>query len=151
MKSLRNILLLFIAFSFNLQNNFCQELTYMQPDLGTPGFNTYVEFIAPTNVKGFFGQDGFYLNNIGDSVRIELLKPEDESKVVIGPAIVSWDGRVISTQIFVKPDVVPNSSDWEQLTDEFKVELLVIVKYRGLTPPRAPGIPLIYEFYIVKP
>ncbi|MEI6091189.1 MAG: hypothetical protein WCR42_12105 [bacterium] len=151
MKSFRNILLLIIVISFSSQYNFSQELTYIQPDLGTPGFNTYVEFIAPANVKGFFGQDGFYMNNPGDSVTIELLKPEDESKVVIGPAIVSWDGRMISTQVFIKPDVTPNSHDWEQLTDEFVIELIVKVKYRGLTPPRDPNQPLVYTFYIVKP
>ncbi len=151
MKSFRNILLLIIVLSFSSQNNFSQELTYIQPDIGTPGFNTYVEFIAPANIKGFFGQDGFYLNNPGDSVRVELKLPEDENKIIIGPAIVSWDGRMISSQIFIKPDVTPNSHDWEQLTNEFKIELIVKIKYRGLTPPRDPDVELKYIFYIVKP
>lgn len=156
MKSIRKIILLIIVISLSSQYNFSQELTYIQPDLGTPGFNTYVEFIAPSLVKGFFGQDGFYINNPGstnlnDSVRIELLKPDDESKIIIGPAIVSWDGRMVSAQIFIKPDVEPNSHDWEQLTDEFVIELIIKVKYRGNNPPRDPDLPLIYTFYIVKP
>ena len=108
-----------------------QVLSYIVPDLGTPGMNTYVEFIGPADAPGNFGADGLYLNNPGDAVRIVCADPADSAKVTIGPVVVSWNGRMASTQVFVHPSVQPNSDDWRALRPEFLVKLVVLVAGRS--------------------
>ena len=39
---------------------------YMIPDIGTPGYSTYIEIIGNASSKNFFGDDGFYLNDNQD-------------------------------------------------------------------------------------
>jgi hypothetical protein len=99
------------------------QVSYMIPDVGAPNFGTYVEFIAPTNANQTFGSDGFYLRT--STVKIEPLNIADTSKIIIGPAVVSWDGRVISAHVFVKPTVTPNSTFWENLNPQFVIPLVV--------------------------
>ncbi len=126
-----------------------QEISYIIPDIGAPGMNTYMEIIGPHDETGNFGADAMYINgedvdsNSTDEVEFGFVNPDDEDKIVFGPAIVSWDGRMISTQVFVNPYLEPNSSDWENLDDEFKVEFYVSVN--GTTP-------IDYQtFYILQP
>src|SRR5207244_2154541 len=39
------------------------QISYMIPDIGAPGMNTYIELIAPYNKTGSFGSnDSLYLN-----------------------------------------------------------------------------------------
>ncbi len=99
------------------------QVAYMIPDVGAPNFATYVEFIAPVGANQTFGTDGLYMNS--SSIGIRPLNPADTSKVVIGPASVSWDGRVISAHVFVKPTVKPNSTMWQNLQQQFVVPLVV--------------------------
>lgn len=103
------------------------KISYLLPDIGSTALNTYVEILGPTDYKGNFGADGFYLNNAGDDIRVELARPADSEKVVIGPVVISWDGRMISTQIFVLPNVISNSKDWESLSDEDRIPIRVRV------------------------
>lgn len=119
-----------------------QAIAYMIPDLGTPGMNTYVEILGPHDQIGNFGPDGFYFNNPGDAVRVECVNAADTSKIVIGPLVVSWSGRMISTQIFVHPDQRPNSDSWQGIAPEFIIPLHV--RYNGVTQNTA-------TFYIVRP
>jgi len=117
---------IFIAILFGIIHNVAlaqPQVAYMIPDVGAPNFGTYVEFIAPVGANQTFGTDAFYLRS--SSVRIEPLNIADTSKVVIGPASVSWDGRVISAHVFVKPTVRPNSSLWQNLQQQFVVPLVV--------------------------
>ena len=79
------------------------DISYVIPDIGAAGMNTYVEIVARHDANGSFGADGFYLNNSGDAVRVEPIGSL-ANKVVVGPIVVSWNGRLISTQVFVKPD-----------------------------------------------
>lgn len=79
-------------------------VSYIIPDIGAEGLNTYVEIIGPTDRPGNFGVDGLYANISGDAVRV-VPAATDEGKIVVGPVVVSWDGRLISTQIFVKSGV----------------------------------------------
>jgi hypothetical protein len=116
------------------------QLTYIIPDLGTPNFATYVEFIAPSTAFKTFGQDGIYFGN--SQVKIEPFNIADTSKIVIGPAIVSWDGRLISAHIFVKPHVTPNSSDWQALQPQYVIPLVVNVQGVQSAPQK---------FFIVQP
>lgn len=94
------LLSLFLSASLYAQ----PQISYIIPDIGAAGMSTYVEIIAPENVNGSFGTDGFYLNNPGDAFRVEGSGPR-ANDVVVGPVVVSWNGRLISTHVFVKPGV----------------------------------------------
>lgn len=118
------------------------RISYLLPDLGTTRFATYVEFIGPAGVDGNFGNDGFYLNNTGDAVRVRCARPADTNLVKIGPAVVSWRGRMVSTHIFVLPTVAPNSDQWDQLQPQFRIP--VVVEVNG-------QVSNIDTFYIVRP
>ncbi|MDX9758064.1 MAG: choice-of-anchor D domain-containing protein [Bacteroidota bacterium] len=119
-----------------------QAISYMIPDLGTPGMNTYVEILGPHDQIGNYGPDGFYMNNPGDAVRVECVNAADTTKIGIGPLVVSWNGRMISTQIFVHPDQQPNSDSWQGIAPEFIIPLQV--RYNGVTQNSV-------TFYIVRP
>ena len=115
---------------------------YIIPDIGTPNMNTYMEIIGPYNQNGYFGADGVYLNNSGDAVQVVCANTADTNKIVIGPAIVSWNGKMISTQVFGLPDEQPNSDDWRQVNPAFKIPLNVIVNGSTIALPDT--------FYIVQ-
>ena len=81
------------------------DIGYIIPNIGAPGMNTYVEIIAQHDANGTFGADLFRLNNPGDAVQVEPIGFLAD-KVIVGPLVVSWNGRLISTQVFVKPGVL---------------------------------------------
>jgi hypothetical protein len=118
------------------------RLSYMIPDLGTTRFATYVEFIGPHNSKGNFGADRVYLNNPGDAVRVRCLRASDTNTIKIGPCIVSWNGRMVSTHVFVLPTIKPNSDKWQDLAPAFRIPLVVEVNGVISNPD---------TFYIVQP
>lgn len=120
------------------------EVSYMIPDIGAPDMNTYIEIIAPYNATAPFGPDSIYMNNPGDNLRVRCANATDESKIIIGPCVVSWGGRLISTQIFVHPDIIPSSSDWESLDPKDIIQL--VVDYNGSTSALGE-----LTFYIVQP
>lgn len=121
-----------------------QQRSYIIPDVCAPGMGTYIEIIAEATNRGVFGKDSIYANNPGDSVRVVLDRPEDSTKVIIGPVSVAWDGRMISTHIFVLPNVVPNDSVWSNLREEFRIPISVTVLGQR-TPANTDTI------YIVRP
>jgi hypothetical protein len=77
-------------------------VSYIIPDIGARGMNTYVEIIGPNGSNGNFGSDGLYLNGPTDPLQVVPVNAGDAPFVVVGPLVVSWGGRMISTQIFVK-------------------------------------------------
>ena len=77
--------------------------TYMLPDAAPPGMSLVVETYAPAEGFGMFGPDTLDPINVG----LELVNPNDSRRLVIGPSVVSWDGRLLSTLIFVHPDATP--------------------------------------------
>lgn len=133
------ILLLFSSFTLKAQ----PIISYIIPDIGTPNMNTYFEIIGPSNSIGNFGNDVFSLNNSGDNVRVEVLNPADSSKLIFGPIVVSWQGRMISGQAFVNPNVKPNTSDWFTLSNQFRIPFRVYINGKGFSN--------IDTFYIVRP
>jgi|GEM_PF-1399569 len=78
------------------------QVAYIIPDIGTPGMNTYVEFIAPRNGQILSG-GGLFINSGNETISIQPNNIADTSRVLVGPIVVSWDGRLASTQVFVKP------------------------------------------------
>jgi hypothetical protein len=107
--------------------------------------NTYIEILAAPWDIGGFGEDGAYANNAGDAVRVELVRAEDSAKIVLGPLVVSWDGRLISTHVFVLPSVQPNAQHWNDLRAEFRIPLRVVVGGRADSLSNADTV------YIVRP
>lgn len=146
---MKKVFILFILI-FGCYNLFAQpNIAYIIPDIGAPGMNTYMEIIADTDDKGTFGQDGMYINGVDvdgsstDNVYIEFVDNADSNRVTFGPVIVSWEGRMISTQVFVHPDITPNDWDWENLNDDYKIEFTVNVN--GNSAPETQ------TFFIVNP
>jgi len=119
-----------------------QTISYLLPDIGTPDMNTYVEIIGPYNQNGNFGTDGIYTNNIGDAVRVVCANPSDTNKIQIGPVIVSWNGKMVSTQVFVLPGQNPNSGYWDSLSIGFRIPLQVVTNGTQISNADT--------FYIVK-
>ncbi len=119
------------------------KISYILPDIGAPGMNVYVEFIGPTDKLNNFGtKDTIYLNNPGDFVRVFVDDPTKSDKVVVGPVVVSWGGRMISTQIFIKETNKPTENEALKAGNEFRIPLTVEVN----------GVKSNTEtFYIVKP
>jgi hypothetical protein len=138
----RFLLALAILFTFRSSQAQTPSISYLIPDIGTPGMNTYIEIIAPYNRQGSFGPDSIYTNNAGDHVQVVCTNPSDTANLTFGPVVVSWQGRVISTQVFVGNCSTPNSSDWHLLEREFAIPLSVIV---GGVASNSD------TFYLVKP
>ncbi|GAB5466614.1 MAG: hypothetical protein Kapaf2KO_20500 [Candidatus Kapaibacteriales bacterium] len=117
----------------------------MQPDLGTPGMATYVEFIGERDRTNFFGTstERYWLNNgdPADEIEVSFRNPEDG--LVIGPVVNTWQNRLLSTIIFVSPDYTPQSGsltqDWET-----SVRKTIDVSING-------SVLASYDFYIVIP
>lgn len=86
---------------------------YMIPDIASPGMNVYVEIIGKVIDKGYFGADGIYLNDASSPLKIKFTDPADAAKVSFGPLIVSWEGRMISTQVFVNPALSSQIPSWD--------------------------------------
>jgi len=124
---------IFVFSYLNAQNH------YMIPDIGTPGMNTYIEIIAPHDQKNYFGADGLYLNTTTSTERLTVTAGW-EDLVIISPFVVSWEGRMISAQIFVSPQLEAKHWDWEQNVDA------VMISYSSSTINYD-----IDQFYIVKP
>jgi len=78
-----------------------QPHTYIIPDIGTPGMNTYVEVVSTVDSVGKFliadGPAG------PTALTVQLVNAIDSQRLRISPAIVSWDGRLLTFQFFVKP------------------------------------------------
>jgi len=116
------------------------------PDICSPGMNIYLEIMAPSDSLGAFGTPGFSLNNPNSSVRVRALRDADTSKVIFSPCIISWDGRLISTHVFVPPTELggpnPPTDIWNQNPNEFHIPIQVIVNGVSST---------IDTLYIVQP
>lgn len=136
-------IILFVILTLSTQFLFAiPKISYIIPDIGTPGLATYVEIIAPTDAFGNFGSDGLYFPE-NSLIKIIFDRVEDSSKVVVGPIYVSWQGRMISTYFFVKPSIpFPNSEDWRNLDAQYRIPFRVFVNGEVSNAD---------TFYIVKP
>ncbi|TNE34307.1 choice-of-anchor D domain-containing protein [bacterium] len=132
MKKILLLLVLILPISVYSQGH------YIIPDIGAPDMAVYVEMIAPHDQKGYFGKDGFYLPGIDTEVQINVTK--NSQYVTFGPMIVSWEGRLVSTHIFIDKSANPT-----QVTPDpaFQVEFEVT----GTTVPSARS----FTYNIVKP
>ena len=126
--------ILFTLSNFNVKS-YPPYISYILPDIVAPGMNSCIEIMGPKLISidplppieffWNFGPDSLYFNNPNDPVKVELVRPEDSSKITIGPLIVSWKGRMITAQVFAKPSVNPNSRFWQDLRPEFRIPIRV--------------------------
>ncbi len=139
-----NKILLIFSFLLIINSSLLSEprISYLIPDIGAPGMGVYMEIIGPANYFQNFGPDTIYFNN-DDFVRILFDNPQDTEKVIVGPIGVFWQGRMISTYFFINPSIkTPNSNNWTQLDNEFKIPFRVSVGGELSNPD---------TFYIVQP
>lgn len=148
---MRHLLVLevLLCFSFAYSEALAQQqrpnIRYILPDICAPNMSAYIEFYASPWDTLSFGKDGLYANNPDDQVRVELVRPADSTKVVVGPVVVSWSGRLISTQVFVLKNVSPDKFYWNDLSAEFRIPLRVVVSGRADSVSNADTL------FIVKP
>lgn len=137
---MKKIILLYIIINICLLK--AQQISYTIPDIGSPGMNSYIEIIGPAGTTNNFGNNGIFPNNSGDNYRIDLVNAADNRKIVFGPMIVTWNGRMIASQAFVNQAITPNSEYWYNLTNEFRIPFRVYINgsYSNID-----------TFYIVKP
>lgn len=138
---MNKILLIILLFSFAILKS---QQAYIIPDIAAPGMNVYYEIIGVHDQKDFFGSENFYLNNPGDQLRVLPTNLNDTNKITFGPIHVSWSGRMISGQVFVNPNVQPNSWDWSVLNPQWIIPIEVIKNGNPL-----PNLDL--KIYIVNP
>lgn len=78
-----------------------QRIAHIQPDALGPGMTIAMEVMAPAKDTGAFGTDGIYL----PSVKILLLNPTDSLRIIFGPVVVSWNGRVLQIPVMAISNV----------------------------------------------
>jgi PKD repeat protein len=137
------LVLLSACFIVYAPTAFSQSISYIIPDIGASGSNTYLEIVGPYNTNGNFGTDGFYTNNPGDLVQVVCANSADSAKIKFGPVVVSWNGKMISTQVFILPGINPNSDDWQQLSSAYRIPIEVLLNGTTYSNPDT--------FYIVQP
>jgi hypothetical protein len=74
----------------------------MRPDRAAPGMNVVVELLTSyndLNASRPFGYDA-----LDSDVSVNFVHPADTARIMIGPPIVSWNGRLIQIPIFVFPN-----------------------------------------------
>ena len=95
------------------------QIAYIIPDVGAEGMNTYVEIIAPVGAKGTFqpgSGSGVGIYPIAN-ISIRFVNPLDSNRIVVSPCVVSWEGRMLSCQFFVKPGAPPGPVPFRVVVD----------------------------------
>ncbi len=145
LKTISLIILLLTQFEVVSQ----PQISYVIPDIVTPGLPTYIEIIGPFDADNLyltalnFGSDGFYINNPSQVFRLKCVNPQDERKITFGLCYVSWNGMMVFSQVFPNPGLKPNSADWEELEPEFRIPFFVTNSLGEISN--------IDTIYIVKP
>jgi hypothetical protein len=96
-----------------------QRIAHVQPDALGPGMTIAMEVLAPAKDTGAFGIDGIYL----PSSKILLQNPSDTNKIVLGPIVVSWNGRVLQVPILAKSDAKQGKIFFQILTGNKRSEV----------------------------
>ena len=97
--------------------NFAQQrIAHVQPDALGPGMTIAMEVLAPAKDTGAFGIDGVYW----PSSKILLANLADSERVVFGPVVVSWNGRVLQVPVTAKLGAATTSVPFQILTGNKK-------------------------------
>ncbi len=109
------------------------------PDIGAPGMNVYMEVFAHVDSIGAFGSDGIKYNKAGGEWHIMPASTADAGKIIFGPIVVSWNGRLISTQAFINPNLKPTSWKWNA---GIKIPVVLVQNSKAIDT---------FDFYVVQP
>ncbi|MFI5264515.1 MAG: hypothetical protein ACHQM6_08375, partial [Candidatus Kapaibacterium sp.] len=91
-------------------NNFAQQpIAHVQPDALGPGMTIAMEVLAPAKDTGAFGDDGVYWANS----KILLQNSADSFRVVFGPVVISWNGRVLQVPVMASPNAATGSVQFQ--------------------------------------
>lgn len=111
------LMIVVLSLSFGVSEVKAQADNYIFPDIAAPGMTTYFEIVASVaKGKNYFDNDGFYINSSSSKVRVEIISQQPAGIKIgqVGPIAVSWEGRLLSSTIFINPDVQPADWDWEK-------------------------------------
>lgn len=78
------------------------QIADMRPDAASPGMTIALELLAPASLANNFGTDG--LAPAQTSIVFE--NPQDTNRVIVGPIVTSWNGRLMQVPLII----VPNAS-----------------------------------------
>jgi hypothetical protein len=112
------------------------KAAYILPDIGAPGMNIYIELFAQTDSMGAFGTDGAVSDS---SLYLTVANAADHGKIQFSPVYVSWNGRLITAQLFIHPNLKPNAWQWSQGIN---------IPIRLMQNGNAVNT---FDFYVVKP
>jgi hypothetical protein len=90
------ILAIVIAIPIHAQGS---KVVTIRPDCAAPGMNVVVELLTRDSAPRPFGNDA-----LDSLVIVSVLQPSDSARVMFGPPIVSWNGRLIQIPIFISPN-----------------------------------------------
>lgn len=94
---MRRLILIAAACLLLSRSTIAQPLIrYITPDAAAPGMTVAVEIIGDYTKPGAFGTDGLSLSTV------KLVDVSDSQRVVIGPQVISWNGRMIQFMLFIR-------------------------------------------------
>ncbi|MBX7154533.1 MAG: choice-of-anchor D domain-containing protein [Candidatus Kapaibacterium sp.] len=134
------VLMLMCSLTSNLLSQ-SPEINYLLPDIGAPGMAIYVEVYGPSNGTAIFSALDSIQPLNSPNIKLECVNNADTNKIRFGPLLVSWNGKLLSTVIFINPSLAPNSSSWSLLTPEFRIPIRFV---------NVNGTSNVDTFYIVK-
>jgi len=76
------------------------QIAYMQPDAASPGMTIALELLAPASLVNNFGSDGLAIA----STSIVFENPQDTNRVIVGPIVTSWNGRLLQVPLIILPN-----------------------------------------------
>ena len=115
------------------------KASYLIPDIGAPGMNVYIEIVAHTDSILAFGADGIKDYSSNSQWQLKPANSSDEWKIIFGPLVVSWNGRLISTQAFIHPELAPTSWKWNE-----GIKIPIVLLENGTVVNT-------FNFYVVNP
>ncbi|MDR0927347.1 MAG: T9SS type A sorting domain-containing protein [Ignavibacteria bacterium] len=135
---IKTLTILLLLLSYPLYSQVTNKAAYIIPDIGAPGMNVYIELIANVDSVGAFGADQMVVLS-GPTLYMKPTNAADEWKIQFSPLCVSWNGRLITTQAFIHPNVVATSTDYTPATS-----IPIALYQNGVEVNR-------FDFYVVKP
>lgn len=79
-----------------------------------------MEVMVPAKDTGAFGGDGIYW----PFQKILLLNISDTNRVVFGPVVISWNGRVLQVPVMAKPSIATGNIHFQIINGNKKSELV---------------------------
>ncbi len=125
---IRHLSFIIIALAVAIPLRAQVPIVTMRPDCAAPGMNVVVEVLIPAADERLLGIDA-----LNSGVSVNLINRSDTNRVTLGPAIVSWNGRVMQIPIFVLPNatlgpvafsVFDTASDAQSDTVNFYIDAL---------------------------